>query len=53
VAARGGVEAVVAAMNAHRQSANVLKQGCRALASISVLTENMVRVVFFFKHESF
>jgi hypothetical protein len=42
VAAKGGVEAVVAAMNAHRQSADVQEQGCRALCNISVLSENKV-----------
>ena len=38
--AKGGNEAVVAAMNAHRQVADVQEHGCFALGSISTLSEN-------------
>jgi hypothetical protein len=46
VAAKGGIEAVVAAMRAHVGVAAVQEQGCGALENIASLQENKVRPLY-------
>jgi hypothetical protein len=41
VSAKGGIEAVVAAMNAHRDVLAVQEQGCQALANMARFEVNL------------
>ena len=44
IAAKGGIEAITAALNAHRSSENVQQNGCWALANLADAPGNQIKI---------